>query len=1154
MYLKSLKLVGFKSFAERTRLEFEPGVSVVVGPNGSGKSNIVDAVAWVMGSQSTRTLRTEKMDDVIFAGTASRPAFGRTEVTLVFENADRELPLDLDEVSITRRLFRDGTSEYEINGVDCRLLDIQDLLSDSGVGRQQHVIVGQGQLDSILNGKGDQHRQVIEEAAGILKHRLRKDRAIRRLERTDADVLRLHDITRELKRQMRPLRRQAEAAGRHDSVRDELRALRLWLGGDELRRLRSRSEEATAEQLSFGATLDEGQSELGSLQSRLVNLSDESGQAGRDLDRDTAAAARLETTAERLRRIAQVAHERARAIGSRIEGAGERRDDLELEATRLTTELSEATAQENRAQQEVALKETTLRAIEDEARSVAEQEAMPAEGALAMARGDLRSLEGTSLRDEREREDISARLDVVRSRRQGESDEIEGLKAQIRSTDELTAVAQHVYENRIAGRTAIQTDWEQTERLVRTSEVARASAEARLEALEATADGLSNAEAKHAAEISVASLGALATVLDVPPDLGAAVDAAVSSWADAIVVRDTGGLVALVSALKTGGLGGIPLVTGTADANVDAARDAADRWGVEALIDRLGSGADARVAATLLGDVVLVEGWSSGWDIVAREPAIRAVTPEGDLVTAFGINLVDPAGATPAVIDLARQSLEAAQVDETRARAIEVTNREAFDDARLEERSSLEDLEQLEAKLAGAADALDRLQRAQGAMDDEILRLENRYTVLAEATVQRDSQLADLNVRLMALEGDEAERQALWEQLARQREALAARREDARRAREEAAEILGGAIERRRMLETRRMTVATELEEITQRPADPVELADLQAIEASATETFQVVRKKIGELRERQLALRETAGVAGRNLAEARQRESDLRTSVDHAKERLSALAVETTELRMREEAVAEGLRRDSDATEADALMAPAPDVEDDVDEDDVDFVGRADSLAAELARMGPINPLAAEEFRELDERFSHITGQLGDLESSRDDLRTVIKALDTEIEQLFMQAFDAIARHYEHFFTILFPGGKGSLRLTDPSRPLQTGLEIAAQPMGKKVSKLSLLSGGERSLAALAFLFAVFKARPSPFYILDEVEAALDDSNLRRFLRLVDEFRGSAQLMIVTHQQQTMGAADILYGVTMEPGGASKAVSKRMDEIRLDV
>ena len=352
MFLKSLKVVGFKSFADRTRLEFEPGVTVVVGPNGSGKSNLVDALAWVMGTQSTSTLRTEKMEDVIFAGTATRPALTRGEVTLIFDNGSRLLPLDLDEVSITRRLYRDGSSDYQINGVDCRLLDVRELLSDSGVGRHQHVIVGQGQLDSILNAKPEDHRAVIEEAAGILKHRLRKERAVRRMERTDADVLRLRDILQELKRQMRPLRRQARAAERYASVKSDVRGLHLYLGAEELRHIRDRNRLVAAEETNLRDQLVTAERERNELQSRLAPLAEAAGDAGRALDRDTAAAARLETTLERLRRIGQVAHERRRSAEARMHGAGERRRDLEDEALQLEIELGQSADQERRASHE----------------------------------------------------------------------------------------------------------------------------------------------------------------------------------------------------------------------------------------------------------------------------------------------------------------------------------------------------------------------------------------------------------------------------------------------------------------------------------------------------------------------------------------------------------------------------------------------------------------------------------------------------------------------------------------------------------------------------------------------------------------------------------------------------------------------------------
>ncbi|MEX0757638.1 MAG: AAA family ATPase, partial [Acidimicrobiia bacterium] len=342
MYLKSLKLTGFKSFADRTRMEFRPGVTVVVGPNGSGKSNVVDAIAWVMGTQSPKALRTAKMDDVIFAGTATRPGLGRAEVTLVFDNSSGMLPLDLAEVSVTRRLYRDGSSDYEINGVGCRLLDIQELLSDSGVGRHQHVIIGQGQITSILNATPDQHRAVVEEAAGILKHRVRKDKALRRLERTDADVIRLRDLLGEIGKRMRPLKRQASAALRHAEVAEAVQTLRLAVGAQDLRAIDRRASEIAATAAADERTVVESEQARLEVASKLAGLRSDAGDVGEALDRDSAAAAKAETVLERLRRIGQVAHERHRSGIARLAGADERRRDLAGESEGLEVQTLDA--------------------------------------------------------------------------------------------------------------------------------------------------------------------------------------------------------------------------------------------------------------------------------------------------------------------------------------------------------------------------------------------------------------------------------------------------------------------------------------------------------------------------------------------------------------------------------------------------------------------------------------------------------------------------------------------------------------------------------------------------------------------------------------------------------------------------------------------
>jgi len=1141
VYLKSLKITGFKSFADRTRIEFEPGVTVIVGPNGSGKSNVVDAVAWVMGTQSTKNLRTEKMEDVIFAGTAMRPSLGRAEVSLTFDNGSGLLPLDLDEVTVTRRLYRDGSSDYEINGVSCRLLDVQEMLADSGVGRHQHVIVGQGQLDAVLNAKGDEHRAIIEEAAGILKHRQRKDRSIRRLERTDADVVRLTDILKELKRQIRPLKRQAEDADRYEDVRSEIHGLRLYLGGEELRRISDRLTNAGAEESRLVESLALTVREFDQIEGSLQKLADLAGVAGQTLDRDTAAAARLETTAERLRSISTVAAERSRSLTARLEGAGERRGDLLAEAEELRINLALSIEDQSAAADSAERTARVLATLEDEERSLAEQEAMPAEGAIAIVRGDLRSNQAANDRDRRERDQITKRLDALVAQVERETSEIERANADILNLDveQGTAQTAHIVASQAAS--AEQNRYEEAEAAHKTSELALASSTARVEALEGAVAGLADPAARHRAEAANQVTGPIAAALDIPVDMAAAVDAALGPWADALAVASVADLGTVVGDLKSEGLGGVPMVT-SVGADASGAAEVAAAWGLQALVDILGPNADLVLAKALLGDVVLAEGWSSGWEIVQRHRGIRVVTPEGDLLTPFGIRIAHPDGATPAMLEVALIDLERAEQEAARTRSRYLTAKRESEQAKTAEQRARVTLEQVEAKLAGTTEALGRLTRSRDGLVEEIARLEGRRTALAESASEREEQIARLEQRLAALEGEEAERQMAWQALAERRTEVANRRDEAKLAAQESAATLGAIVERRAMLQRRLTEVSTESTELDTNPVDPAEIAHLQQVDAQARQALDIVRDHIRTLRERQLKLREEAGEAGRKLRDARTRRDELQRTVAGNKDRLAALRIELAELRVRLEATAEGLRRDADASEEQALAAPRPDMP-----DGADLRGRLNTLDSELRRMGPINPLAAAEYRELNERHDFMQAQLDDLDQARNELRSVIKAVDEQIVELFMEAFGQVATFYEEHFGILFPGGRGELVLTDPDNPLATGVDIKAQPLGKKVSRLQLLSGGERSLAALAFLFAVFRARPSPFYIMDEVEAALDDANLHRFLDLVENFRDSAQLMIVTHQQQTMECADILYGVTMEPGGSSKVIAKKM-------
>ena len=1140
MHLKTLSLAGFKSFADRTRIDCEPGVTVVVGPNGTGKSNIVDAIAWVMGTQATSTLRTQKMEDVIFAGTAIRPALGRTEVSLTLDNSSGGLALDLAEVTITRRLYRDGTSEYEINGTPCRLLDIQELLADSGVGRHQHVLVGQGRVDSILNAGPDEHRAVIEEAAGVIKHRHRRDRSTRRLEATDVDLARLKDLLSEQQRLMRPLKRQARAAEQHETVRAEWRALRLWLGGERMRAVRRRLAEIEVAAEETRQRLGSAVTEREAITASLGGLQAAAGETGEALDRDTAAAARLETAAERLQKIALVARERRLGMERRLVGASERRRDLESEREHLVASIEAARAEEASASEAEERLAITLRALEDEERSLADADRLPADGVAASLQGDLAALEAAAVRDDRESADLARRRGAVAAVIEEE------LRESKRLTVERAAAAAGMAKTEAtfaAARDRLSQDGEaarQAEEVVQTADSDVAAATARVEAFEAARTGLADPETRAAADEIDSVIGRIASRLDVPLELAAAIDAALDPWADAHVASDHAGVVAAAASMKDSGRGGVSFVAPLPGSEV-AARSVAGDSGVDALVDRLGPAADLALAATLIGDVVLAGSWTAAAELVAAHPELRAVTVQGDLVTAAGIAAAHPHGAGAAVIEAARHGAEEAETHRARAASRFTTAMRARDVSAKAADEAEAAFDGFRRRVSGIDETLALLERSKAERDAELQRLDARARTLAEAAATRAERVSGLRGRLSALEGDSADGVDALQDLSKRREEVARRRDEIQHKRQESASAAAAAAERRALMESR-LTELASLFDVADEPVDPEALARLARIEEQAARARTAVRSHVDALRERQRRLRTEAGEAGSKLETARVRRDRLGEIIEQAREAASELAVEQAELQVREESVGEALRRDIDADEAAALVAPAPELEESVDPQ-----SHLESLEARLKRLGPVNPLAAAEYQDLEERARFLEEQLADLEGSRAELRKVISALDEEIGRLFIAAFEEIAALFAENFSVLFPGGTGKITLSNPDDPLTTGVDIFAQPMGKKVDRLQLLSGGERSLAALAFLFALFRSRPSPFYVLDEVEAALDDANLHRFLRLVGTMRDTSQLVIVTHQQQTMEAADVLYGVTMEPGESSRVLAKRM-------
>jgi chromosome segregation protein len=613
-------------------------------------------------------------------------------------------------------------------------------------------------------------------------------------------------------------------------------------------------------------------------------------------------------------------------------------------------------------------------------------------------------------------------------------------------------------------------------------------------------------------------------------------------WADAIAFEGRDFAREVMGQVKASGGGSVSVVSPWAPADTPA-RPVASRLGLEALVDSLGPGSDRGLAEILIGDVLLVQGWSTAWELVTAHPHLRAVTPDGDLITAAGARIASPDGAGPVMLENAEVARERARTEAARAASLHTSARRDFDQSREKERRSLEALEAAETAVAGRSEAMGRLRRSVIGIETEINRLEERRAALDLAIETADAQAASLRRRIESLRGAEAERLRVWEDLEARRLQLTAEREMARSGWQEAAGRLRAILERESLLTDRIARIADEVSRLAPGNRVDYDPSALETVESIARRGLAVLEERLTQIRERQAALRVRHDSVRAELTSVQSECSVRRTSVTAARERVSQLDIRLIELRMMRESVGESIRRDADADVEAAYKAERPDLPEGADLEEALATKRA-----ELSRLGPVNPLAASEYRQLSERQDFMVSQMSDVETSRSELRKVIAALDAEIDQRFQTAFGEVAEAFDRYFAVLFPGGRGRLRIIDPDDP-ESGLSIDAQPMGKKLSQMSLLSGGERSLAALAFLFAIFEARPSPFYVLDEVEAALDDVNLGRLLEIYDELRETSQLVVVTHQKRTMEIADALYGTSMRGDGVTALVSQRIRE-----
>jgi len=1150
LFLKSLTIKGFKSFADSTTLVMEPGVTVVVGPNGSGKSNVVDAIGWVLGAQAPSAVRSQKMDDVIFAGAQKRQALGRAEVSLTIDNTAGLLPIEFTEVTITRTLFRTGDSEYAINTVPCRLLDIQELLSDSGVGRQQHVIVSQGQIDAVLNARPEDRRLIIEEAAGVLKFRRRKEKAERRLDATEANLTRLQDLLRELRRQLRPLEKQADAARRHGAVLSELTALRVHLTGREIDRLRRRMTEGQRTRAELEATQRQVRAELRRLDAEVLAAEGHLSAMGGDDLGD--ALVRFESLRERARGLAAVLSERRRGI-DRDRGAAVDQGvvaSLESDAARLGVELAEVDADLAElvpAAAELAWAEEDL----ELARERFEQEwaagvEVPT-GAAAEARGELTARRASVERSQAEVDrgaDRLAALGQKLSRLAADTQQAAAEGAEAEGEEQpLTDAVARAQRNRHDAEGAA----EGAEDARRTAESEHHSWAARSDAL---AVALDQARARAGAERLAEVSGVMGTLLDlVEVDRGwePAFEAAVGEAIAAVVVESVDAGRRALDELRRADAAGAVLALGaaprvshpTSGGEPVRAHVRGTRPGVDALLD------------VLVGSAVAVDDWTAAVDVALAHPHAVVVTAQGDRFGPTGWRVGTAASrATGAALDEARARAERADGAALDALSQARLAREALAGARQHEAEQLKAQERNQARRAAAASARQRLSDDHSEAAAEAEASGAQVAELRDRARRDVERVAELEARLPALEAEEAHLVERGHAMAEAGARLEERAGAIGRQRNEVEVRSAGLTDRRRFLEQR----ALDIDERLSRHASERARADTRRVElerrAVATdrlaafvgERLTVVDSELGELRERRRRQSEATREVAARLEHLRTARAAAERSLAEVRERAQRAELADAEVRVRLEGAVEAVRRDLDLEPDAAVAARMPELA-----EGVSAAVRVREVERDLRIMGPINPLALEEFEALQERHAFVEGQLDDVRSSRRDLAKVIRAIDAEIVSVFSAAFADVSQNFQDLFETLFPGGRGRLILTNPDDLLATGIEVEARPSGKNVRKLSLLSGGERSLTALAYLFAVFRARPSPFYVMDEVEAALDDINLHRFLDLIHEFRQEAQLIIVSHQKRTMEAADCLYGVTMDPGGSSRVISEKV-------
>lgn len=1181
MYLKALTLKGFKSFASATTLRFEPGITCVVGPNGSGKSNIIDALTWVMGEQGAKSLRGGKMEDVIFAGTTGRAPLGRAEVSVTIDNTDGALPIEFTEVTISRILFRNGTSEYQINGETSRLLDIQELLSDSGIGREMHVVVGQGQLDSILSANPEERRALIEEASGILKHRKRKEKALRKLEAMQANFTRIQDLLTELRRQLKPLGKQAEVAKKAATIQADVRDARLRLYADDLIQLKENFTIEVSDENALRARRSEVERELEVIRGRESELEQLTFSQSPILTKAQDTFYQLNSLRERFRGSANLARERVRYLSDSEEVLSSTVDPDALER-----EAAGIRAQEQSLRQSLISQEETLRVASANLAEV-ENELKARENALSQAlraaadvregnarrEGEINSLKSRTQASESEIERLTRNRDDALSRAAQAQQQFAAKEAEIAGHGAGEEKLDSDYQTRKNALDAANSTLENLRDRERAVERERSSTQARVEALKLSVSARDGSALLLGARSEISVLGSLSSLMEVAPGWESAIGAALGSLADAVVVNRLSDALDALTLLKRESAGRAEIVVVGGNDSWTSLNQLFNQplpQGAFRAVDLIRTSQLQRPLSQILANTVVAESLNIAHTILQQYPQVRVVTKEGDLL---GRDLVSGGSKRDSSVvelnaaiegserKLAELTHEGERLRFEIAQALEKVNVE-----RAELDKLIAALNESDARMAALAEQIAVFSQtrsaAQGEADrlmlsineanellaqynNELLLLESSPTITAPTVDISSFEIEPLRERVSLARTVEMEAKLTLRTGEERVNALADRALQLERGAANERDLRVRAINKREA-RANAAIVAQQLAEIAYDALIQIEvsinraMAERNALEAARTE-------REGEI----LAVRT--------------KNRELTTEMEQLTDSVHKDEMARAEHRMRIEQLEEKIVTEFglDIQTLISEYGPTNDVPTFVLDDDGQVIStevipyrrdqqekRLTAAERSLALLGKINPLALEEFSALEERSKYLADQLEDLKNTRRDLLEIVREVDERVEIIFKEAYRDTAKAFAEIFPRLFPGGDGRLFLTNPEDWLTTGVEVEARPPGKRVKRLSLLSGGERSLTAVALLVAIFKARPSPFYVLDEVEASLDDVNLGRLLEVLAELRADSQLIIVTHQKRTMEIADSLYGVTMRGDGVTEVISQRIREV----